>query len=62
MPRLMVPAAAEPCPAREGTTGAERWSGSGAQQSLEASSGDTTEEEDDDEEEEERWRDRRLRC
>ncbi len=70
VPRLILPAAAEPCPAAEGITGAERWSDSG-QQGPQASSGaegvgpraDTTEE--DEEEEEEgvvkRERERRLR-
>lgn len=71
VPRLIVPAAAEPCPAAEGTTGTERRSDSG-QQGPEISSGaggevppaDTTEEDEEEDEEGmlERERENRVRC
>lgn len=71
VPRLIMPTAAEPWPAAEGTTGAERQSESG-QQDPQASSGaveevppaDTTEEdeEEDDEVMVDREKERRLRC
>lgn len=69
VPRLIVPVAAEPCPAKEGTTGAERRSESG-QHGFEISSvglvppADTTEEDEEDDEDGvlERGKEKRLRC